>query len=91
MANLYYKKNIIVTRTRLLVCNADTHECEEVTISIPRKFKSANDVLNYCRKFVETETISVVKVLSADLVKRLYRITPEKYVENAELINEEII
>ena len=91
MRTLFYKKNIIVTLASLLVCNADTHDCEEITVSIPRRFKNNKDLFAYCRKFIETDTVSVVKVLHHATAKRLYRITPEKFVENAELINEEII
>lgn len=79
-------RTIISTEVVALVVNLNDGTTEVKTITLPRVYKDAEDVLKYCRKFVNNDEISVVKVIEMKENEQLYGMSEKQFLELAKPI-----
>ena len=57
------------------------------TITLPREYKDNNEIIKYCRKNIDNETVQVVKVLEVKVNEQLYGMTEQEFISLAKPIN----
>ena len=82
----------MVTRTikstvcTFLAMEVDTAEVKNVTLTLPRTYKSDEEILKVAKKQAETENFKIVAVVDKSEQENLYGMTEAKFIENAEII-----
>lgn len=79
-------RTIISTKITALVVLLDDGVTEVRTFTLPREHKDAGEVLKYCRKFIDNDSMSVVKVLEMEVEEKLYGMSEQQFLELAKII-----
>lgn len=74
------------SRVTLLALNVETAESQNVTYDIPLRFKTAEAILNYCKKNFETSVLKMVYVVDVETFEALYGMKEVEFIAKAEIL-----
>ena len=79
-------RTMTVTKAKVLVTNIVTGISEEREVCVPREYKKAKKLREAIEEAVNTDTEKLVHIKSTELEERLYGMSEQKFLENAELL-----
>ena len=74
------------SRVTLLALNIETAEPQNVTYDIPLRFKTAEAILNYCKKNFNTGELKMVHVVNVEAFETLYGMREVDFIAKAEIL-----
>ena len=79
-------RTIISTEVTALVVLLNEGTTEVQTFTIPREHKDADEILKYCRKHINNDDITVVKVLEMKTSETYYGVSEADFLKIAKVL-----
>ena len=79
----FVTRNITTTHVTALTYNNDTNETKQEKFSVPRQYKSNEDLLKILRELFETATIKIATILSSNVVVERYAQEESDFIKNS--------
>lgn len=80
------RKYINETSVRVKIFDENTNNCQEKCFLFYEKFYSDTDILKAVQRRLEGKDLLAVKIIEKDFSKKLFEITEEAFIKNANFI-----
>ena len=76
-------RTVVYTDATVLALNTETAEPYNSTISLSGTFKDDKALLKACKKALESDTVSVAKVVDVQVREKLFGMTEQEFMSHA--------
>lgn len=83
-------RTITTTVANVLCLDTELEAPVTKTVSVPRTYKSTEKLEKAVKNAIETETLRVVQVKDFSTVNKLYGMSEQKFIENAEILPDRV-
>ena len=79
-------RTITTTKVTLMCLDVQAGEPMTETVTIPRAYKTDEEILKKVKPIIETDTLKAVHVVDKEVIETLYGMDEQKFIENAVIL-----
>lgn len=79
-------RTILTTKVNVLCMDVNTAEPFNREVILPRTYTDEEKLLKKVRSIVDTDTVKAVHIVDTEVVKTLYGMPEQKFIDNAEIL-----